>query len=646
MYRRVSTFRSHDRPSRFKADIRFIVYPNYSALQEGDIRVLELKPGSGDSPIVFSLKHVSLLEDLQYEAISYVWGNGLDLHYMDFEENNSGSMETVRKSVTVTRNLRDALQQFRDPVQPRTIWADALCINQQDFDERAQQVRLMGEIYAKAHRILLWLGLENEETSEAVNFLVNVAKFCGGKKELEKYKEIYESDQLRKLMNVSKLPHIEGELAAARLFERPWFHRIWVVQEVAASQEVLVSTGPHTVLFDYLGLGALWTIELWGRISHTSILGLINAIKIWQKRYARSKGPAQLLNYGRRLLASDSRDKVYGLLGFPVLQDALFDLKPDYNKSVEEVYTETAVKIIKSTGNLDILSFAQGPPRLENDFLLPGDDQLGWPNMPSWAARWDEWTDFDETPLTRLQTRNRDLHAVPISIISADSSSRMLKVGGMVIDQVVYVAPYVHWPIVHWLKPRIEPVSKPTNPKVFVQIWNAISSRERSCSRVDMLSAWAQALTFGMTASYQVAEEKSRSHLADFISYMLDTLDSRGKAEEREPEVEKFCELLRVLQHKFPKGNYTRFLMAMRLMLPSRRIFLTVQGRIGLGHSRVLNNDSVVWLFGGKYPFVLRSRGEGWGFVGECFLYDVKEKKSCGLESKDNSMDERTFELR
>jgi hypothetical protein len=641
MYRRVSTFRSHDRPSRFKADIRFIVYPNYSALQEGDIRVLELKPGSGDSPIVISLKHVSMLEGLQYEAISYVWGNGLDLHYIDFEENNPGSIETVRKSVTVTRNLRDALQQFRDPVQPRTIWADALCINQQDFDERAQQVRLMGEIYAKAHRILLWLGLENEETSDAISFLVDVAKSCGENWELEKYQELYKLGQLRKLIDVSELPHIGGELAAVRLFERAWFHRIWVVQEIAASQEVLVSIGPHTVLFDCLGLSALWAIELHsrGRTSHTISLGVLNAIRIWQKRFAEVISPAYLLHYGRSFLATDPRDKIYGLLGFPALHDALVDLEPDYNMSVEEVYTETAVKIIENTGNLSILSFVEAPPREEDNLPLPGDDQLGWPNTPSWVARWDECTWFVE-PMWKRRNRTKESDVVPIRIISADSSSGMLQLGGRILDQVVYVAPYVRWPT------RVEPAPKPTNPKVFVQIWNAISSQEISCSQTDTLSALAQALTGGMTATYQAAEEEPRSHLADFISYMLDALDSDGKAEEREPAVEKFCELLRVLQHESPKGDLTRFQIAMFLMLSYRRIFFTAHGCIGLGHTRVSNNDSVVWLYGGKLPFILRSRGENWSFVGECFLYNVKEKKSCGLEPKDHLLEVKTFELR
>jgi hypothetical protein len=636
MCRRVNAYRSHDRPSRFKADIRFVVYPKYSALKEGEIRVLELKPGSGDSPIVFSLKHVSLLEPLQYEAISYVWGNGLDLHYINFEENSSDSIRPFRKSVTVTRNLRDALQQFRDPVQSRTIWADALCINQQDFSERAQQVRLMGEIYVKAHRVLMWLGLEDEETSDAVGFLVNVANICGEKQELEKYKKIDTLGQLTELIDVSELPYFEGELAATRLFIRPWFYRIWVVQEVASGREVLVSIGPHTVPFDHMGLGAIWINEIQsrGRISIASFVGPFNAIKIWQKWFTEAFSPAELLDYGRYLLATDSRDKVYGLLGFSVLQDALCDLEPDYDKSVEDVYTETAVKIIQKTGNLDILSLTEGPPRTEDSFPLPKNDQLGWPNTPSWVARWDEQTYFLSSALINWASHNENNSKPPISITFADAGTGGLKLGGVLLDQVVYVAPYVHWSV-----PPDDSILKPTNPKVFIEMWKAILDRGSNSSQTDTLSAWIQAMTGGIA-------EELQFHLADFSSFMLDALDPPGGSEKMEPAQQEFCRLLRGLKHQFPDRDHTIFRRIISTILPYRRVFMTAHGRIGLGHSRVLINDSVVWLYGGKVPFILRSRGENWGFVGECFLYDVKKKKSLSLESKDHSMRKAEFELR
>lgn len=50
----------------------------------------------------------------------------------------------------------------------RTLWVDALCINQEDNDERAHQVGLMGQIYSKSKTTLLWLGdVERNSPSRA-----------------------------------------------------------------------------------------------------------------------------------------------------------------------------------------------------------------------------------------------------------------------------------------------------------------------------------------------------------------------------------------------------------------------------------------------------------------------------------------------
>ncbi|KAH9219629.1 heterokaryon incompatibility, partial [Leptodontidium sp. 2 PMI_412] len=59
---------------------------------------------------------------------------------------------------TVTRNLFLALRRLRKPEEPRVMWIDALCICQENDEEKSHQVRLMGEIYKRCAEVCIWVG--------------------------------------------------------------------------------------------------------------------------------------------------------------------------------------------------------------------------------------------------------------------------------------------------------------------------------------------------------------------------------------------------------------------------------------------------------------------------------------------------------
>ncbi|OCK84554.1 hypothetical protein K432DRAFT_389448 [Lepidopterella palustris CBS 459.81] len=102
------------------------------------------------------------------------------------------------------------------------------------------------------------------------------------------------------------------------------------------------------------------------------------------------------------MVAANAKDKVYGLLGFPALWNILSEFKPDYEKSVEEMYIEVAIKIIEKSMSLDILSFTKLPPVTDNRMYSAKDKCLGWPKLPTFAARWVEQTMFHTLALYRL----------------------------------------------------------------------------------------------------------------------------------------------------------------------------------------------------------------------------------------------------
>lgn len=577
--------------------------------------MLRLRPGSENDPIIVSLEHVSLEDPTPYKAVSYVWGNGNDLHTITHEEMMPRNEVPTLKVVTVTRNLRDALKHFRHLTNNTTIWADALCIDQQNMSERAQQVRLMRDIYMKADSVLLWLGLEDDNTKMGVQFLEEVANFCQERSSLSILEKANIMGDFSRMLGLESLPQLneKGALAARAIFDRPWFKRIWVVQEVTAGQAVLVYIGRFQLPFAYLGLGASWIRESQFIATGTGAgcEGMRNAAIMWQKRFGQRESQASLLDDGRDLLATDPRDKVYGLLGFTALRQ-IEALVPAYEKSVEEVYTDTCLAVIASTCNLDMLSFAENPPCIDNSIQTAEDRHLGWPGTPTWVARWDKETWFPTSAMCELSphtTRGGPSASLPFTI----SDKSVLSLKGRYIDEVVYVAPYVSWP----RSPDVEPI--PMNQDAFLNMWQAISTLLPDVATISLLTAWAQVLTGGITASYQPANNDPAEHCADLIAFML-SVDHGGEDSKRKA----FILALQEVQIQLPLGSDSRSRMAMILMLSYRRVFLTKSGYLGLGHSRTRVGDQAVWLFGAKLPFVLRSVESQWRFVGEGFLYNVR----------------------
>lgn len=124
--------------------------PRYSPLQDGRIRLLELAPTTEEnSPIACKLSTVSPSQSPDYEALSYVWGD--TIHY-------GQPLLLGGIAVWVTDNLALALRSLRRPSSWRTLWVDALCINQDDPQERCQQVDMMGHIYREASGVVIFLG--------------------------------------------------------------------------------------------------------------------------------------------------------------------------------------------------------------------------------------------------------------------------------------------------------------------------------------------------------------------------------------------------------------------------------------------------------------------------------------------------------
>lgn len=174
--------------------------PLYTPLPEGSIRLLRLLPHSDEhSPIKCHLFTCTLLDSGSthpYEALSYVWG----------PENNQQSIYIDNSEIFVRENLHAALSHLQDRFIERIIWVDAICINQEDDNEKGLQVQSMAKTYAKASRVLVWLGEATADSDQA----------------LEAIRKAAEEQSTNTAINETN-----GQ-AILTLLKRPWFQRIWV----------------------------------------------------------------------------------------------------------------------------------------------------------------------------------------------------------------------------------------------------------------------------------------------------------------------------------------------------------------------------------------------------------------------------------
>jgi hypothetical protein len=132
---------------------------SYNPLPHGErrIRMLELMPGSSSTEIQCRILNYTInIERLYgpYKALSYCWGDLRDSRRILVRDPSA----TQDSYLEVSANLFSALLKLRDSGLLRMIWVDALCINQEDVEERGQQVQIMATMYASASQVIVWLG--------------------------------------------------------------------------------------------------------------------------------------------------------------------------------------------------------------------------------------------------------------------------------------------------------------------------------------------------------------------------------------------------------------------------------------------------------------------------------------------------------
>ncbi|KAI5861658.1 heterokaryon incompatibility protein-domain-containing protein [Durotheca rogersii] len=351
------------------------------------IRVLHLLPGSGDSPIYCRLEQRNLDTDEIEEALSYVWGN----------EEDPKSIYVDNRPFPVTVNLHDILLGLRYQHATRTIWIDAICINQSDPQEKAHQIRLMHNIYSKARKTTIWLTRQTPElaaTGDPSDILGSLPPGFGGNT-IDQYdlvsilKEVHQPSSSNTLYKTICLGIMLIHCANV-ILSHEWWERVWTVQEAA-----LPIQHPNIVFRGYeFSFGDLMAASAAIENLQDTITGHFEAclkddgdgnprdlepvLCVWQHQttYWMLRRSGFILNRLRQsqispqvgvapaymLLmifsaykATDPRDKYFALRALlPKIERDL--MYPTYNESVESVFTRATAQCFNTSAKALLLS--------------------------------------------------------------------------------------------------------------------------------------------------------------------------------------------------------------------------------------------------------------------------------------------------
>ncbi|KAK1580031.1 heterokaryon incompatibility protein-domain-containing protein [Colletotrichum navitas] len=615
-----------------KSSSRFHV--QYRALDTSnkEIRLVEVEPlrpedfvsDSGRRrPVVrCRLKHCSLNDwPCHYAALSYAWGDPCVTKaiYLDGLE------------IQVTENLESALRhlaaaRWNDTELGPTLWVDAICIDQRNEAERTQQVSLMKDIFRNAHQTFLWLGPASDDSSLAMDTLRQMSRassFVGS--HFNSWSKFpftsVASDPLvtaiRDILdnNLARLclDDFARLGAVSSLFNRPWFRRVWVIQERVLSLNCVVCCGREWITWegfreafwllcgirDYLNIVGSGTGRLDSSALATFLTKALN--KAIPVSFTRPNSSLLVLfsllsgmATGAQLQASDRRDYVFAILGLVDLDRSPLILA-DYTKDWATVRIEVARACLMYYGP-GFLSFA-GPGEHAQD---PASVEQ---NVPSWAPDWSSANlpqplAIPSMFVVRGENRVCAYSTMPDSTQSlsrAFSADNRLSLDALRLDDVARLGdPF----------PETDDFADDT-------------------ARVAALGLWLQDLEAVMPCISQVYRTTEELNEAFWRTPIADRAFAYNWETERASK-ETLSAYRALRAGEVAEGVKYANIASIKLL--RRRPFVCSSGLVGLGPIGMALGDSVWTVPGAKVPLVFRSaRTSGFLVVGEAYVHGIMD---------------------
>ncbi|TGO11852.1 hypothetical protein BTUL_0100g00310 [Botrytis tulipae] len=295
-------------------------------------------------------KHRNFAENKpKYEALSYVWGSTEN-------PDTAHVLGEALSTIQIGASLAVALRQLRYKDKPRILWIDSICINQNDIPERSHEIGRMRNIFSFADQTIIWLG---EEADDSTSALFTIQHFAGQVEYIGGGLVAYNpgTKLLEWRHSNFHLPYDTKTWSSIRaLFQRPWFSRVWVLQEaLLGDQGSSVQCGNTCIPFTALRKAML----VLGRKVTTP-----SDIRSQLLSYSPGVLPEsmrelpELLRWAKHRNCSDPRDKIYGVLGLvsPLIAEGI---TCDYSVPVAEVYKSAVLSYIIVTKRLHLLQHCQ-----------------------------------------------------------------------------------------------------------------------------------------------------------------------------------------------------------------------------------------------------------------------------------------------
>lgn len=573
----------------------------YNYLDRGEFRLIKILPGRQEDPedmVRCQLFPRTLSNCPEYVALSYAWGDVSDTHKVLIE----------RTEVSVSASLESALRALRDPGKSKWVWADAISINQEDPSERASQVRLMTRIYQEAKSVAIWLGPQSGNSDLGMELIENISKGAAMPLEITKS---------------TPAPFKKNNFAAVvALFDREYWHRLWVVQEVFNARTIKVYCGP--VILPWKAFQTASKIfrehrDVLERSFHPRYIN--NFYQAQTGSYAQvlvHGGPGSLAGVGtpekfrgnyklsdrevfqdllevmhtcRRKLTSEPRDKIFGVLG--VLAERIRnEIKVDYSIPVKDVYMNIFRTVVEKTESLDILCQSIHFPTYINNN-----------NLPSWVPDWSHVSnvspiatmyEFSASENSQVVADFTIINKLKISAIPLGFIERH----GIAVGTLCTLNDYL---------------------MAFLQ-WRACLLHFFDGAKEDHLPALKR--RFCLTLSLEHAPEgfETPEIWMEVCHHVFaSTIRNRLPKLQMDHELEQYIELDRRLQmDDKEKRTFIQEYFGKKMM--GRCFCITNEGRLGLGTGFIKRGDVVVVPLGCSTPVVLRPEGDGYRFVGDVYI--------------------------
>ena len=197
------------------------------------IRLLKVLPGLDDDVIRLELDNVQVDDEtLQYDAISYTWGT----------DNAMREVKIANKSLLLRTNIWQFFKHCRrTKLTMNKLWVDSVCINQEDHVERTAQVRYMAAIFAKAGRVLIWLG--GDVSCLPLMSIVAERKPMHGTQDQDYQENLFFKPTKDGTKDGHTMVRADILQDFANIMYSSYWWRVWIIQEICLNSRTYIVAG-------------------------------------------------------------------------------------------------------------------------------------------------------------------------------------------------------------------------------------------------------------------------------------------------------------------------------------------------------------------------------------------------------------------